>query len=421
MPPIDNLFVKRQRKNENNSIFFLIGKLCCLAQNIVILLFSYNGDDKLDFSGLNIKQTIKHALERKGFKEQSEIQEKVIPTALAGHDIVGKSKTGTGKTAAFAIPLIEKIVPMQGISVLVIVPTRELALQVKEEIASIAFGSHVKAIAVFGGQNISTQAQLLHRKPEIVVGTPGRLLDLMGRKLVSFAHIKYLVLDEADKMFDMGFRDDMERIISTLPKQRQTMLFSATMPEEIKRLVHNYMKHDKVVFDLSEDNSPVEEVDQYYIMVDPRSKIDALQRIIKHENSKTLVFCRTKRTVDWLEKQLFRRGIRAIAIHGDKHQGARNRAIDNYKQSRSGILIATDLVARGIHVDDIANVINFDFPQESETYIHRIGRTARQGKKGRAISFCTNVMELQHLERTGARNNCQIQLCDCKFTNMCYL
>ncbi len=362
----------------------------------------------MSFNELDINDNIKRALQRKGISKASEIQEKVIPKALLGKDIVGKSKTGTGKTAAFAIPIIEKTIPGHAASALVVVPTRELARQVKEEIASIAVGSHVKTTAVFGGQRISIQIDLLERNPEIIVGTPGRLLDLISRGYLNFNKTRFLVLDEADKMFDMGFRDDVEKIISFLPRERQTMLFSATMPREILDLIDKHLKHGKAVFDLSEDDSPVHEVEQFYVMVDKRQKIDSLRRVLANADSKTLVFCRTKRTVDWLERQLSRRGIRALAIHGDKQQRARNKIIENFKCSRNGILIATDIVARGIHVDDIGNVINFDFPQEKETYIHRIGRTARQGKKGRAISFCSNVMELEDLERAGARNNAEI-------------
>ena len=348
------------------------------------------------------------ALQKKGFAKASEIQEKVIPRALQGRDIVGKSKTGTGKTAAFAIPLIEKIIRGQRSSALVVVPTRELARQVKEEIASIAIGSHIKTTAVFGGQNINRQIDLLRRNPEIIVGTPGRLLDLISRRVLSFSRAKFLVLDEADEMFNMGFRDDVEKIMSYLPEERQTMLFSATMPQEIRHLVDKHLKSDKIFFDLSENNAPVQEVKQFYVMVDKNRKIDPLCKILNRDSSKTLVFCRTKRTVDWLERQLSRRRIRALAIHGDKPQHARNKIIELFKSSRNGVLIATDIVARGIHVDDIGKVINFDFPEETETYLHRIGRTARQGRKGEAISFCTNVMEFQTLERVGIRSNTEI-------------
>ena len=367
------------------------------------------GVEKLDFNELNIKETIKTAVQKKGFVKASEVQEKVIPAALSGKDLVGKSRTGTGKTAAFAIPLIEKIQPGQGFAALIVVPTRELAMQVKEEIASIAIGSHIKSMAVFGGQSINRQMDLIDRGPEIIVGTPGRLLDLIARGAISFRQTKFLVLDEADKMFDMGFRDDVERIVYNLPKERQTMLFSATMPKDILHLIERNMKQDKVIFDLSMDNAPVQEVEQFYMMVDNRQKIDALHRILKSDNSKALVFCRTKRTVDWLERQLSRRGIRVLAIHGDKPQNMRNRIIEDYKHSKGGALIATDIVARGIHVDDIGSVINFDFPQETETYLHRIGRTARQGRKGKAISFCANVMELDNLERTGNLTNSTMQ------------
>ncbi|MBN2127172.1 MAG: DEAD/DEAH box helicase, partial [Candidatus Diapherotrites archaeon] len=362
----------------------------------------------MNFNELNINENIKNALKKKGFVNPSEIQEKVIPEALLGKDIVGKAKTGTGKTSAFAIPIIEKTIPHKGISALIVVPTRELALQVKEEFSSVAIGSRIKCLAVFGGQRVNRQLELLHAKPEIIVGTPGRLLDLLSRNSLNLSTLKFLVLDEADIMFDMGFRKDVEEIMSYTPQEKQTMLFSATFSEEILSIVNTYLKHNKIIFDLSEDNSPVEEVEQFYLMVNKSRKIDSLQSILVNDNSKTLVFCRTKRTVDWLERQLSRRNINALSIHGDKPQNARIKIIDHFKRSNDAILIATDIVARGIHVDNIGNVINFDFPEETETYIHRIGRTARQGKNGRAISFCTNLMELQMLKKVASRNNTEI-------------
>lgn len=362
----------------------------------------------MNFNELNLNDSIKHALHKKGFENASEIQEKVIPSALKGNDIVGKSKTGTGKTAAFAIPLIQKISGKNDFA-LIVVPTRELALQVKEEIASIAVNSSIMTTAVFGGQNIRKQIDLLKRKPQIIVGTPGRLLDLISRKVLFLGKTRFLVLDEADKMFDMGFREDVGKIISFLPREKQTMIFSATMPGEILDLIDLHLKKDKIVFDLSTDNTPVQEVEQFYVMVGHREKLDALHRVLANDDSKTLVFCRTKRTVDWLERQLYRRRINVLAIHGNKTQGTRNRMIEEFKRSRNAILIATDIVARGIHVEDIGNVINFDFPQETEAYLHRIGRTARQGRTGRAISFCSNLMEYDALEGIGSRNNTVIQ------------
>ncbi len=361
----------------------------------------------MKFNTLNIDDSIQNALQKKGFENTSEIQEKVIPEILKGKDIVGKSKTGTGKTAAFAIPLIQKIKEKNDYA-LIVVPTRELALQVKEEIASIARNTNVFVIAVFGGQNIKRQIDLLKRKPQIIVGTPGRLLDLNSRKVLYLNKTKYLVLDEADKMFDMGFRDDVSRIISFLPKEKHTMLFSATMPREILELIEIHLKKDKIVFDLSTDNAPVQEIQQYYIMVNSKEKLNALYRLLATDNSKTLVFCRTKKSVDWLQRQLSKKGIKTLAIHGDKKQGARNKIIEEFKRSKDGILIATDVVARGIHVDDIGNVVNFDFPKETEAYLHRIGRTARQGKTGKAISFCANLMEYDILKEISERNNTPI-------------
>ena len=363
----------------------------------------------MSFNKLNISDSLKQAIHKKGFKEASDIQEKVIPAALEGKDLIGKAKTGTGKTAAFGIPLLEKIQEGKEFSALIIVPTRELSMQVKKEIDSLASNSHIRILAVFGGQSINVQADHLRRHPEIIVGTPGRLLDLISRGMVNFRRTQFLILDEADKMLEMGFREDIEEIIRSIPRERQTMLFSATMPEEILDMTDHYMKKDKIFFDLSEDDSPVKSVEQFYLMVDPKQKISALQEIInKDRNAKTLVFCKTKRTVDWLDRQLYRRNIRTFALHGDKPQATRNKILEMFKNSRGGLLIATDLVARGIHVDDIENVINFDYPKEPQTYMHRIGRTARQGKKGKAISFCTNLMELEDLERTGVRNNAQI-------------
>ncbi len=363
----------------------------------------------MKFDELDISKVLKRAIQKKGFKEPSDVQAKVIPVALKCKDLVGKSKTGTGKTAAFAIPILENVTPKKGFSALVITPTRELALQVKEEIVSLAQGSNINVVAVFGGDSVSKQAQLLRRRPEIIVGTPGRLLDFIGRGNLNFSKAEFLVLDEADRMFDMGFRDDIEKIISHFPKHRQTMLFSATMPKEMRNLIDSHLKEDRVFFDLSEDNSPVEEVEQYYIMLNKNRKVDALRDIISWDKAaKTLVFCRTKKTVDWLEEQLSRRGVKALPLHGDKRQTARNSILRKFKESSGGVLVATDIVARGIHVDNIGNVVNFDFPKEPETYIHRIGRTARQGKRGIAISLCSNVMELEGLQRIGRENNANI-------------
>lgn len=364
----------------------------------------------MNFSELNINDSLKAAIKRKGFETPSEIQEKLIPVALAGKDVVGKAKTGTGKTAAFGIPLLEKIRPGDAFSALVVVPTRELAVQVKEEISSLAHGSGMKVVSVYGGEDIRRQAEHLHRHPEIIVGTPGRILDLLERELLHFDRSKFLVLDEADKMFDMGFRQDIAAIVSFFPKDRQTMLFSATMSKEILDLANRHLKHDKEMIDVSEDETPVDQIEQFYVMVGHSQKVDALRMLLEREkHSKTLVFCRTKRTVDWLERQLYRNGIKSLAIHGGKKQNHRNRTIEQYKNDQRLVLIATDLVSRGIHIEDINNVVNFDFPEQMETYIHRIGRTARQGKNGRAISFCSNVMELEQLKRLGHRANCEIK------------
>ena len=363
----------------------------------------------MKFEEFKINDALKRAIREKGYESPSDVQAKVIPDALLGKDLICKSKTGTGKTAAFAIPIAEMVKPGKPFSALIVTPTRELAIQIKDEFVSLLQGSQLRVLAVFGGESVAKQAQFLRARPEIIVGTPGRLLDFLSRGNLHFSQARFLVLDEADRMFDMGFRDDIKKIISHFPKKRQTMLFSATMPGPIKRLVEAHLKEDKLFFNLSEDDSPVKEVEQYYISLDKKHKIDALQDVINWDRkAKTLVFCRTKRTVDWLEMQLSRRGIKALSLHGDKRQNARNTILRKFKNGEGGVLIATDVVARGIHVDNIGNVVNFDFPEEAETYIHRIGRTARQGKRGIAISFCSNVMELEALERIGLEKNAEI-------------
>ncbi|MBI4043840.1 MAG: DEAD/DEAH box helicase [Candidatus Diapherotrites archaeon] len=366
-------------------------------------------DENMKFEDLKLNNALLAAVHRKGFEKPTEIQEKIIPLALEGRDLIGQARTGTGKTAAFGFPILQRINPASHvIEALVVVPTRELALQVKEELADLARESRVQCMAVFGGQSINVQAQHLQRKPSIVVGTPGRLMDFMRQRVLDFKHLKFLVLDEADKMFDMGFQEDIQMIVSQLPKERQTMLFSATMPEPIRRLAEVHMKQDKEYINVSEDKLTVDEVDQYFIAVDHKQKVSMLSALLKHKNvQRGVVFCRTQRTVDWLSRMLRGKGIRAEAMHGAQRQTQRNRVLDAFKSGRTNILVSTNLVSRGLHIEDITHVINFDFPQEPETYVHRIGRTARQGKRGEAITFCTNLLEVQELKKiediTGAR------------------
>ncbi len=350
------------------------------------------------------------AIEAKGYTEPSEIQEKTIPLILSGKDVIGQARTGTGKTAAFAVPLLE-LVEASGAKpqVLVLVPTRELAVQVDREVRSLAAGQNIFSMPVFGGQSISTQQRLLRRGQHIVVATPGRLMDLMRRGNISLSGIKMVVLDEADKMFDMGFREDVDFILSKCPRERQTLLFSATMSDEIRSLASKHMKQDAVFVNVSEDKLAVDEVDQFYISVDPKKRISTLADLIKFENmSKCLVFTRTRRTAEWLANQLFKRGIRARAIHGGLSQNVRQRLIEGFRSDRIPVLVTTDLLARGLDIHDISHIINFDFPKEKKTYVHRIGRTARFGKRGEAITFCTNVMEVEQIGEIQAMTNTSI-------------
>jgi len=364
----------------------------------------------LKFNELNLNTGLAKAIEAKGYAEPSEIQEKTIPLILEGKDIIGQARTGTGKTAAFAIPILEKIDANQlHTQALVLVPTRELAVQVNKEIRELARGQGIHTTAIFGGQSISTQQSALKRGSQIVVATPGRLMDLMRRGSIQLVSIKVTVMDEADKMFDMGFRDDILFILSKCPKVRQTLLFSATMSSEIRSLVKSHMTADAEFVNVSEDKLAVDEVDQFYITVDPKKRISTLSALISAEGMrKCLVFTRTRKTAEWLSKQLFKRGIKARSIHGGLSQNVRQRLIDGFREDKIPVLIATDLLARGLDINDISHIINFDFPKEKETYVHRIGRTARFGKRGEAITFCVNVMEVEDIKAIETMTNTPI-------------
>ena len=364
----------------------------------------------MKFSELKLNSKLAQAIEAKGYSEQSEIQEKAIPLILEGKDLLGQARTGTGKTAAFAIPLIESV-DLAGPKpqVLVLVPTRELAVQVEREAKSLAMGQGIYSLSVFGGQSISTQQRMLRKGQHIIVATPGRLMDLMRRGDLSLSGIKAVVLDEADKMFDMGFREDMDFILSKCPRERQTLLFSATMSREIRSLASKHLKQDAVFVNVSEDKLTVEEIDQFYISVDPREKISILVDLIKFkEMTKCMVFCRTRRTVDWLVGKLEKRGIRAKPIHGGMPQRARQHLVDGFTSGRVPVLVTTDLLARGMDISDVSHIINYDFPKEKKTYVHRIGRTARFGKRGEAITFCSNSMEQQDIGEIQAMTNTKI-------------
>ncbi|MEK6970197.1 MAG: DEAD/DEAH box helicase [archaeon] len=361
------------------------------------------------FTTFHLRPDIQHGLAENGFVYATPIQAHSIPIILAGKDMLGQAKTGTGKTGAFGIPILQRLSPSpQGVEALIIVPTRELALQVRDEIENMGKHTHARIAAVFGGASMNAQASALKGGASIVVGTPGRMMDFMRQGVLRFGMLQTVVLDEADKMLDMGFKEDIETILSQLPKGRQTLLFSATMPGTIRQLAQKYLK-DPVEVNLSEDTLTVEGITQYYLNVDPKERIRMLAGLVKHFGvTKGMVFCQTKRTVDWLEHKLQRYGITAAKIHGYLHQAKRQHYLQAFEEGQYPLLIATNVAARGIHIEDISHVINFDFPDEYETYIHRIGRTARLGKKGVAITFITNVSDHQRIRELEMLMNAKI-------------
>ncbi len=342
------------------------------------------------FKALGLSDSIIEALEHKGFEEPTSIQEKVIPLLLNGDkDIVGQAQTGTGKTAAFGLPLIERLAEgVPHVQALVLTPTRELAIQVSEEIHSLRGGKHLTIAPIYGGQSIEEQIRKLKKGLDIVVGTPGRVIDLLNRGSLKTDLISYLILDEADEMLNMGFIDDVETIISHCPKDRRTLLFSATMPEQILSLARKYMKDYEVIH--THVNLTTDLTEQIYFEVRESDKVEALCRIIDMEPFfYGLIFCRTKVDVDMLANRLIDRGYEAEGLHGDLSQYQRERIMEKFRNQRINILVATDVAARGIDIADLTHVINYSLPQDPESYVHRIGRTGRAGKEGTAVTFVT--------------------------------
>jgi ATP-dependent RNA helicase DeaD len=343
------------------------------------------------FRDLGLSEMMLNSLHKKGFEEPTPIQAKTIPFLLANKkDLIGKAQTGTGKTAAFGIPIIENIVPdSKRVQAIILAPTRELAIQVAEELSSFAEEQKTRIIAVYGGQPIERQISRLQRGVDIVVGTPGRILDHLERKTLDISKVSYIVLDEADEMLNMGFIDDIEAILKAAPKERRTVLFSATMPEHIERLAKKYMNEYEVIA-VAKDNVSKANIQQIYFEVPQSDKFEALFRIIDVEESfYGLVFCRTKVDADEISHKLANRGCRAEAIHGDLSQGQREKVLQKFRAKKITALVATDVAARGIDIDNLTHVINYSLPQDPESYVHRIGRTGRAGKSGIAITLIT--------------------------------
>lgn len=343
----------------------------------------------LKFEELNLSKEVQRAITDMGFEEATPIQSQAIPAVLSGRDIIGQAQTGTGKTASFGIPIIETIDDhLKKVQAIVLCPTRELAIQVSEEIGELLkYKKNIKIVPIYGGQSIDRQIRSIQSGVQIVIGTPGRVIDHINRGTLKLNEIKMVVLDEADEMLDMGFRDDIEEILKTVPKERQTVMFSATMPKQILDLSKKYLtnpEHIKVVH----KEITVPNVNQYYIELKPSMKLEALTRLIDIHNPKlSLIFSNRKKNVDDLVSHLQARGYSAEGLHGDMKQMMRDRVMGKFRNGKIEILVATDVAARGIDVDDIDAVFNYDMPQDDEYYVHRIGRTARAGRAGQAFTF----------------------------------
>lgn len=357
----------------------------------------------LIFKDLNLSAEVQKALAAMGFEEATPIQSQSIPAILEGRDVIGQAQTGTGKTCAFGIPAIEKIDPdMEAIQALILCPTRELAIQVSEELKNVSkFKKGIRILPVYGGQPIDRQIMALKKRPQIIIGTPGRIMDHMRRRTLKFNDLKMIILDEADEMLNMGFREDIDTILEKVPEEKQTVLFSATMPREIMELTTRYQKeplHIKAVH----KELTVPSIDQYYLEVSESSKLEVLSRLIDTNNVKlALVFCNTKKRVDELTSSLQSRGYSAEALHGDMKQEQRDRVMAKFRKGHIDILIATDVAARGIDVDDVEAVFNYDLPNDEEYYVHRIGRTGRAGRTGKAFTFIVGreIYKLKDIQR----------------------
>lgn len=343
------------------------------------------------FEEMGLSEEIQKAVRYMGFEEASPIQAKAIPAMISGIDLIGQAQTGTGKTAAFGIPILEKVDPkLKKLQAIVLCPTRELAIQVADEIRNLSRYMHgIKVLPIYGGQDIVKQIRSLKSGTQIVIGTPGRVMDHMRRKTMKLDFVHTVVLDEADEMLNMGFREDIETVLEYIPTEdRQTILFSATMPKAILEITKNYQKPDAKMIKVVKKELTVPKIEQYYLDVKRKDKIEVLTRLLDfYEPKLSLVFCNTKKMVDDLTEVLKGRGYFAEGLHGDMSQAQRDRVMKSFRSGKTDILIATDVAARGIDVDDVEAVFNYDIPQDDEYYVHRIGRTGRAGRTGRSFTF----------------------------------
>ena len=336
-------------------------------------------DTTKTFADLGLPASVLKGVDAAGFKHPTKIQSALIPIAMSGKDVIGQAKTGTGKTAAFSLPVLGLLQPGDQFGALVLVPTRELAIQVCREVEELGGHTGIKAIPVYGGKPMRAQAQALESHPEIIVGTPGRVMDMHQRGLLPYNQFKVVILDEVDRMLDIGFREDIRKILGAMKQRPQTIFVSATISPEIEKLARSYM---------TEKSLTVSAVDQSWLTVEPWDKRKLLHHLLKHEEpALTIVFCRMKKTVDQVAEYLTKHGIDAHAMHGDMYQTKRDKVMDQLRGGSLGVLVASDLASRGLDVDDISHVINYDVPEDPEIYIHRIGRTARAGRHGVAWTF----------------------------------
>ncbi len=343
-------------------------------------------EPKNNFSDFNVNPLLKENISKKGYLKPTEIQDQAIQPLLDGRDVVGIASTGTGKTAAFLIPLINKVLSDRSQRVLIITPTRELAMQVEQEARMLAKGTSIQSIICIGGESIGKQIRGLNSNPNFIVGTPGRLLDLGMRNKINFYSFKNIVLDEVDRMLDMGFIKDISFIISKLSDNRQSLFFSATLPKKAEDIARRFLKNPVVITLKTQTAS--ENIDQDIVKIKGRNKPEVLLELLnQQELKKVLVFGRTKRGIEKLGKELNNHGVKAAVIHGNKSQGQRKRALEEFRSNKVSILLATDLASRGLDIDNITHVINYDLPQSYEDYIHRIGRTGRASRTGFALTF----------------------------------
>ncbi|MCX8002556.1 MAG: DEAD/DEAH box helicase [Anoxybacillus mongoliensis] len=358
------------------------------------------------FKEFGLSPELMKAVSKMGFEEATPIQAATIPLSLQNRDVIGQAQTGTGKTAAFGIPLIEKIdMNNDAVQAIVVAPTRELAIQVSEELYKIGSTKRVRVLPIYGGQDIERQIRALKKHPHIIVGTPGRVLDHIQRRTLRLQNVHTVVLDEADEMLNMGFVEDIEAILSHVPTERQTLLFSATMPEPIRRIAERFMNNPELVRVKAKEMT-VPNIEQYYIEIQEKKKFDTLTRLLDIQSPElAIVFGRTKRRVDELAEALNLRGYTAEGIHGDLSQAKRLSVLRKFKEGSIDILVATDVAARGLDISGVTHVYNFDIPQDPESYVHRIGRTGRAGKTGMAITLVTprEIGQLHHIEKTTKR------------------